>query len=228
MPDWFRGDQWQNPSPMVQEINVAQTGIVNYGLFNVQQWEQLLISIVSTAAVGGSIAWFTDPGGLDQIGFQTFTSTAAFGYVDTLPVIGPYVNVSVAWNLASSPVTESMFLLPVRGSDPWKRPLNNLVIAHDPGVVIAGGGGAVNRDGAFTTTGRAIIAVGTDSPNWIASVFPLAVPAAQDGQLALLGTSIPGPSSSAELALPAQTVRVTMVNNDANPHTFRMSLVIAR
>ena len=227
-PDWFQGGQWQNPAPFVQEINVTQPGVATYGPFEVMHWESLLIQLVSNNRVFGGIAWSTDAAGANVVGQQSFAAEAGVSYVDVLPVIAPFVTLSITWFVGVGSATETFFLSPALGSDPWKKPVGDLTLIGNSGQLIAGGGTTFNQLALFVTTGRAVLACGTDSTNWFASLFPLSTAGTQAGQLALIGTSIPGPASMAAVTLPAASCKLSVVNNDAGARTFRFSLVLSR
>jgi hypothetical protein len=227
-PDWFRGDQWQNPSPLVQEVAQSQPGVATYGPFNVIQWESLFVSLVNSERVNGIVQWCLDPAGTIVVGTQVFQAEAGVTYLDVLPVVAPYCLVSVTWHSGGGSATETFFLTPIRGSDPWKKPVGNLVLITQPGAVLAGAGGTTNQLALFVTSGKATLAVGTDSTSWVASLYTLTTLGVQAGQLGILGTSIAGPSSLCDVSLPASTAQLTVVNNDAAPRTFRYSLVLSR
>lgn len=226
-PDFFQGQQWQNPVPLVYESNVSNPPTKSYGPFNVIHWEGLLINTQSSATLSGTATWFADMAQTMPVGTQTFQCALGIPYIDIWPVVAPFVRLDITYGPGPGPYTTSLIVLPVLGGDPWKRPLLDLNVFATGTANQAPG--VTTKLPQLVTTGKAHFGVWTDATSWSFTLMPTTGVFGVAGALAALGNIAPAVLNyTAAVSLPAQPVNLNINNGDAVNRNFRWSLVIER
>lgn len=228
LPDFFHGDQWANPSPFIDEINVQHgSAPVTFGPFNMAGWEGLVVAMKSADALLCFVNWFGDPEATIFVGQQVFEALPNVSYLDVLPALGVACTVTVTFHTGAGTVNTTTVICPRKGLTPWARPIADLVMMHDTAHNI-GAGVTLNVPPLFVATGEASLVVTTNAAAWTAVLTYTDGNGVTIAPLAVLNATATPFGGAQRFFLPAHPINLAITNNDGVARGFGYSVVLNR
>jgi hypothetical protein len=219
-PDWGRYAAHATKI-YTQQNGTTINGSTTYGPFFVGDQTHLAVVLnSSTDNLTLSLAYYIDEGGSALLGVQILGVAVDVGYAQSVPVLGPWVQVTV--NPVTTPADIVLWLYGVAGNILQLLPdeTSNLLVSQD--VANIGAGATINTNSARVWPGEAFWQVFCNAASWAARVQSITAA----GTINLVDYQDSNYVRTArQIFLPSCPTRLQLVNFDGAIRQYAWSLV---